>query len=109
MKVTRIDHVHQLTFYAPILPINVQLIERELGLTLIDTALERNAEAILAYIESLERPLLAILLTHAHGDHVGGVDMILKPILMPSCMSRGATPVSLKGTGRQTRTSGLSN
>ncbi|WP_404354519.1 MBL fold metallo-hydrolase [Exiguobacterium aurantiacum] len=78
MKVTRIDHVHQLTFYAPILPINVQLIERELGLVLIDTALARNAEAILAYIEALERPLLAILLTHAHGDHVGGVDAILK-------------------------------
>ena len=78
MKVTRIDHVHQLTFYAPLLPINVQLIERELGLVLIDTGLSRNADAILAYIEAQERPLLAILLTHAHGDHVGGVDAILK-------------------------------
>lgn len=78
MKVTRLEHVHQLTFYAPILPINVQLIEKELGLVLIDTALERNAADILAYIESLEQPLLAILLTHAHGDHVGGVDAILK-------------------------------
>ncbi|MCT4783346.1 MULTISPECIES: MBL fold metallo-hydrolase [Exiguobacterium] len=78
MVITRLEHVHQLTFYAPVLPINVQLIERELGLVLIDTALERNAADILAYIEALERPLLAILLTHAHGDHVGGVDRILK-------------------------------
>lgn len=78
MKVTRIDHVHQLTFFSPVLPINVQLIEKELGLVLIDTGLARNAEAILAYIEKQERPLLAILLTHAHGDHVGGVDAILK-------------------------------
>ncbi|WP_232939625.1 MBL fold metallo-hydrolase [Exiguobacterium aurantiacum] len=78
MKVTRFDHVHQLTFFAPILPINVQLIERELGLVLIDTGLAQNAESILAYIETFERPLLAILLTHAHGDHVGGVDTILK-------------------------------
>lgn len=78
MKVTRIEDVHQLTFYSPVLPINVQLIERELGLILIDTGLARNADEILAYIETLNHPLLAILLTHVHGDHVGGVDMILK-------------------------------
>ncbi|MEJ6528657.1 MBL fold metallo-hydrolase [Exiguobacterium sp. USCH10] len=76
MKVRRYGHIHQLTFYAPVLPINVQLIEHELGLVLIDTALKRNAAHILAYIEELDKPLLAILLTHAHGDHVGGVDAI---------------------------------
>ncbi|MCT4787379.1 MBL fold metallo-hydrolase [Exiguobacterium aestuarii] len=76
MKVRRYGHIHQLSFYAPVLPINVQLIEHELGLVLIDTALKRNASDILAYIEELDKPLLAILLTHAHGDHVGGVDAI---------------------------------
>ncbi|TCI43444.1 MULTISPECIES: MBL fold metallo-hydrolase [unclassified Exiguobacterium] len=78
MKVTRIEDVHQLTFYSPVLPINVQLIEKELGLVLIDTGLKQNAADILTYIEAQDRPLLAILLTHAHGDHVGGVDTILK-------------------------------
>lgn len=76
MKVRRYGHIHQLTFYAPVLPINVQLIEHELGLVLIDTALKRNAAHILAYIEELDKPLLAILLTHAYGDHAGGVDAI---------------------------------
>ena len=76
MKVRRYGPIHQLTFYAPVLPINVQLFEHELGLVLIDTALERNATDILSYIAELDKPLLAILLTHAHGDHVGGVDTI---------------------------------
>lgn len=76
MQVRRYGHIHQLTFYAPVLPINVQLFEHELGLVLIDTALERNATDILSYIAELDKPLLAILLTHAHGDHVGGVDTI---------------------------------
>ncbi|WP_215112767.1 MBL fold metallo-hydrolase [Exiguobacterium sp. s63] len=76
MKVRRYGHIHLLTFYSPILPINVQLFEHELGLVLIDTALERNAAHILSYINELDKPLLAILLTHAHGDHVGGVDAI---------------------------------
>lgn len=78
MKVKRYGPVHQLTFFAPFLPINVQLFEHELGLVLIDTGLDRNATDILNYIASLDKPLLAILLTHAHGDHVGGVDAILR-------------------------------
>lgn len=78
MKVKRYGPVHQLTFSAPFLPINVQLFEHDLGLVLIDTGLERNAADILGYIDSLGKPLLAILLTHAHGDHVGGVDAIKK-------------------------------
>ncbi|WP_214878341.1 MBL fold metallo-hydrolase [Exiguobacterium sp. ERU653] len=76
MKVRRYGHIHQLTFYAPVLPINVQLFEHDLGLVLIDTALKRNATDILSYIAELDKPLLAILLTHAHEDHVGGVDII---------------------------------
>lgn len=78
MKVSRYGHVHQLTFYAPLLPINVQVIEHSLGLILIDTGIERVAPQIIAYLESLEKPLHAILLTHAHGDHVGGVDLIVE-------------------------------
>lgn len=77
MRVTRIEHIHQLTFYSPILPINVQLIEKELGFVLIDSGLSQNAKAISSYIAQQDKPLLAILLTHVHGDHIGGVDHIL--------------------------------
>lgn len=54
--------------------VNSYLVDDEDGLTVIDTMLPRSAKRILAAAERLGKPIVRILLTHAHGDHVGSAD-----------------------------------
>ncbi len=54
--------------------VNVYLVPEEDGLTLIDTALPRSGKAIRAAADRLGAPIRRIVLTHAHGDHVGSLD-----------------------------------
>jgi glyoxylase-like metal-dependent hydrolase (beta-lactamase superfamily II) len=54
--------------------VNSYLVEEEDGLTVIDTMIPRSAKTILAAAEKTGKPITTILLTHAHGDHVGSVD-----------------------------------
>jgi glyoxylase-like metal-dependent hydrolase (beta-lactamase superfamily II) len=54
--------------------VNGYLVEEEDGLTLIDTAIPRSSKAFLAAAEKVGKPITTILLTHAHGDHVGSLD-----------------------------------
>jgi glyoxylase-like metal-dependent hydrolase (beta-lactamase superfamily II) len=54
--------------------VNSYLVEEEDGLTVVDTMIPRSAKTILAAAEKSGKPITTILLTHAHGDHVGSVD-----------------------------------
>jgi glyoxylase-like metal-dependent hydrolase (beta-lactamase superfamily II) len=54
--------------------VNSYLVEEEDGLTVIDTMIPRSAKTIQAAAAKLGKPITTILLTHAHGDHVGSVD-----------------------------------
>jgi glyoxylase-like metal-dependent hydrolase (beta-lactamase superfamily II) len=54
--------------------VNAYLVREDDGLTLIDTMLPRSAKPILAAAEREGAPIVRILLTHAHGDHVGSLD-----------------------------------
>ena len=56
--------------------VNAYLVEEDDGLTLIDTALPRSEKAILAAAERLGRPMVRIVLTHAHQDHIGSLDAL---------------------------------
>jgi glyoxylase-like metal-dependent hydrolase (beta-lactamase superfamily II) len=58
--------------------VNAYLVEEEDGLTLVDTTIggRAAAKAILAAAGELGRPIVRIALTHAHGDHVGGLDAL---------------------------------
>jgi glyoxylase-like metal-dependent hydrolase (beta-lactamase superfamily II) len=57
--------------------VNAFLVEEDDGLTVIDTAIGgRDAKAILAEAARLGRPIVRIALTHAHQDHVGGLDAL---------------------------------
>jgi len=56
--------------------VNALLVEEEDGLTVVDTGLAGSAKAIRAAADRLGRPIARILLTHAHGDHVGSLDAL---------------------------------
>ncbi|WP_293910073.1 MBL fold metallo-hydrolase [Deinococcus sp.] len=55
---------------------NSYLLRDEGGLTLIDTNVPGSAPAILKAVAQLGLPVKRIVLTHAHGDHVGSLDAL---------------------------------
>ncbi len=54
------------------------LVEEEDGLTLVDSTIFSPAEDVAKLVKQLGKPLRRIALTHAHGDHVGGVSGVRK-------------------------------
>jgi glyoxylase-like metal-dependent hydrolase (beta-lactamase superfamily II) len=56
---------------------NCYLVTEEDGLTLVDTGPSGATSAVLSAIGRLRAPLRRVVLTHAHGDHVGGLDALI--------------------------------
>ena len=67
------SHLIQLTRYAAVFPMNCYLVVEQDGLTLIDSTTSAPAAEAAAEAGRLGLQLRRIALTHAHGDHVGGV------------------------------------
>lgn len=70
----------QLTRFPQLFPVNCYLVREDDGLTLIDTAIGGCAPAILAAARKLGLPIQRIVLTHAHGDHVGSIDALCQAL-----------------------------
>jgi glyoxylase-like metal-dependent hydrolase (beta-lactamase superfamily II) len=90
------DHLIQLTDHPIIFPINAYLVREEDGFTLVDTGLASTGPKILAAARSLGLPIARIALTHAHGDHVGGLDAVHAafPDAEVSISARDARPLT---------------
>ncbi len=56
--------------------VNSYLVREPDGFTLVDTGLGGSAKALLAAAEERGMPIVRIVLTHAHGDHVGSLDKL---------------------------------
>lgn len=74
MRLTQESTLYQLSFLPRSFPVNCYLVEEDDGLTLIDTALPYSAKAILETAHNIGKPIVRIVLTHAHDDHVGALD-----------------------------------
>jgi len=75
MKITRhSSKLAQLTRYPLVFPMNCYLVQEEDGLTLVDSTMASPADDIAALVKQLGKELRRVALTHAHGDHVGGVN-----------------------------------
>ena len=74
MKTTRHSaNLIQLTKWPVVFPMNCYLVLEEDGLTLVDSTMSSPADHVAALVKQLGKELRRIALTHAHGDHVGGV------------------------------------
>ncbi|HWL25068.1 MAG TPA: MBL fold metallo-hydrolase [Ureibacillus sp.] len=76
MKVTKFGNLYQLTIMPRLFPVNCYLYEEEHELTLIDAGLSSSFRGIVKLIKEINKPLTNIVLTHAHGDHVGSLDQL---------------------------------
>lgn len=77
MRTTSVgQHTYQLTRSAILFPVNCYLVREDDGLTLIDTTIFGATAPILAQAEKLGAPIRRIVLTHAHGDHIGSLDVL---------------------------------
>jgi glyoxylase-like metal-dependent hydrolase (beta-lactamase superfamily II) len=77
MKTTRITHdLFQLTRFPRLFPVNAYLVQEHDGFTLIDTAFPGSTSSIVAAAQQLGAPIVRIVLTHAHADHVGSLDAL---------------------------------
>ncbi len=54
--------------------VNCYLVRENDGFTLIDTGISGSTQSILAAASSYHLPIVRIVLTHAHVDHVGSLD-----------------------------------
>jgi glyoxylase-like metal-dependent hydrolase (beta-lactamase superfamily II) len=74
MKVTAsAEHLFQLSH---LIAFNCFLVREDDGFTLIDTDMSGQAQAIIQAASKRGLPIVRILLTHAHIDHVGSLDAL---------------------------------
>lgn len=74
MRITRHgSHLIQLTRLPTIFPMNCYLVQEDDGVTLVDSTASSPAADVERMLGQLGLELRRIALTHAHGDHVGGV------------------------------------
>jgi len=84
MKMTKKNYLYELSFLPNIFPVNCFLVEEENELTLIDTALSFSASKIIETANQIGKKITNIVLTHAHGDHVGSLDQL--KLLLPEAV-----------------------
>ncbi|MDQ3548480.1 MAG: MBL fold metallo-hydrolase, partial [Chloroflexota bacterium] len=77
-EVSRMTPVHRpaLTRITRLGLVNAYLVREDDGLTLVDTAVPGTAKAIREAARRLGAPIVRIVLTHAHGDHIGSLDAL---------------------------------
>jgi glyoxylase-like metal-dependent hydrolase (beta-lactamase superfamily II) len=81
-------------FQATLFPVNAYLVETDRGVVIIDSTLGvSDGRALRARVESLGKPLLAVVITHAHPDHYGAVTSLLEGLDVPVIATEGVDRV----------------
>ena len=86
--------------------VNSYLVAEDDGLTLIDTMIPRSSKAILTAADELDAPIVRIVLTHGHGDHIGSLDALAAELPDAEVLDvRARCTACCARTAQQTRTS----
>jgi glyoxylase-like metal-dependent hydrolase (beta-lactamase superfamily II) len=71
-------------FEAGLFPVNAYLVETRTGVVVVDATLGvSDGRAICSRVEALGKPLAAVVVTHSHPDHYGGVAALLEGTEVP--------------------------
>ena len=71
-------------FQASLFPVNAYLVETTAGLVVIDATLGvSDGRALRARAAGLKQPIAAVIVTHTHPDHYGGVSALLDGASVP--------------------------
>jgi glyoxylase-like metal-dependent hydrolase (beta-lactamase superfamily II) len=74
--------------------VNAYLVETDAGVVAVDGTLTvSEGRALRARVESLAKPLLAVLVTHAHPDHYGGIVELVREDDIPVIATEGVEAV----------------
>ena len=75
-------------------PVNAYIVEGNSGAVVIDSTLTvSDARALRANVESLGKPLLGVVITHAHPDHYGGLVELIRDLEVPVFATDGVNDV----------------
>ena len=76
MSAERQVSIHR--FEASLFPVNAYLVETATGVVVVDATLGvSDGRALGARVEALRKPLAAVIITHSHPDHYGGITSLL--------------------------------
>ena len=76
MSAERQVSVHR--FEASLFPVNAYLVETATGVVVVDATLGvSDGRALRVRVEALRKPLAAVIITHSHPDHYGGITSLL--------------------------------
>ena len=65
-------------FEASLFPVNAYLVETTAGVVVVDATLGvSDGRALRTRVEALRKPLAAVIVTHSHPDHYGGITSLL--------------------------------
>ena len=75
-------------------PVNAYIVEGRAGTVVVDTTLTvSDGRALRASVEKLDKPLLGVVITHAHPDHYGGLVELVRNLDVPVFATEGVGEV----------------
>src|SRR4029450_12281532 len=87
-------------FEASLFPVNAYVVETSTSVVVVDATLGvSDGKTLRSRVEALRKPLAAVIITHAHPDHYGGVAALLGDADVPVYAVAGVNDVIRRGEG----------